>query len=73
MRYNLLILNDRDYSSGFGGQASFIKNLHPFLNEEFTLKYLNLSEGLQKQKFIPVRLLYLLKVLFFMIRRKEQI
>ena len=71
IRFNLLILNDRDYSSGFGGQASFINNLHPFLNEEFTLKYLILSEGLQKQKFIPVRLLYLLKVLFFMIRRKN--
>jgi len=71
-RKNLLILNDRDYCSGFGGQASFIKNLHPHLNEEYTLKYLILSDTLQKQNIIPVRLLYFLKVFFHMIRKKNK-
>ncbi len=72
MRINLLILNDRDYCSGFGGQSSFIKNLHPYLKQEYSLKYLILSEAFQKQNIIPVRLLYFLKVLFFLIRRRNK-
>lgn len=68
----VLILNDRDFNSGFGGQASFIKNLHPFLERAYTLKYLTLSGIYFRQNIIPVRFAYFFKVLFFMMRRRKK-
>lgn len=72
-QFKLLILNDNDFNSGFGGQASFIKNLHPYLEKEFELTYLNLPPIFFKQHIIPIRLLYLLRVFFFLIRRKKRV
>ncbi|NLO01251.1 MAG: glycosyltransferase family 4 protein, partial [Bacteroidales bacterium] len=71
MKLKVLILNDRDKDSGFGGQASFIKNLHPFLEKEYDLTYLTLSAVYHQQKIIPIRLLYLFRVICFMIRKRE--
>jgi len=63
----VLILNGNDFNSGHGGQASFIKNLHPYLNNVFELKYIVLPNFLIKQHFIPLRLLNLFQVLFFLL------
>lgn len=62
----VLILNDCSFNSGFGGQASFIKNLHPYLTETYSLKYLTLSGITLRQNIIPVRFAYFFKVLFFL-------
>ena len=72
-QFKLLILNDNDFNSGFGGQASFIKNLHPYLEKEFELTYLILPAYLFKQRIIPIRLLYLLRVLLFLLRRQKKV
>jgi glycosyltransferase involved in cell wall biosynthesis len=67
----VLILNGNDFNSGYGGQATFIKNLHPYLNKVFILKYLVLPDFLFKQHIIPLRLLYLFQVFLFLLRRKN--
>lgn len=72
MSERVLILNVNDFNSGYGGQATFIKNLHPYLNEVFMLKYLVLPDFFIKKHFIPLRLLYLFQVLFFLLRRKNR-
>lgn len=69
MNERVLILNSNDFNSGYGGQATFIKNLHPYLNKVFALKYLVLPDFFIKNHFIPVRLIYLFQVLFFLLRR----
>lgn len=68
----VLILNDRDFNSGFGGQASFIKNLHPFLEKVYALKYLTLSGNYFRQNIIPVRFAYFFRVLFFLVRHRSK-
>ena len=60
------------FDSGFGGQASFIKNLHPWLSKEYDLKYLTLSKAFFHWKIIPVRVAYFFRVLFFLIRYKSK-
>jgi glycosyltransferase involved in cell wall biosynthesis len=67
----VLILNDRDFNSGFGGQASFIRNLHPFLDMVYTLKYLTLPGAYFRQNIIPIRFVYFFRVLLFLIRQKR--
>lgn len=71
MKLKVLILNDRDRNSGFGGQASFIKNLHPFLEKEYNLTYLTLPGVYHQQKIIPIRLLYLFRVISFLVRKRK--
>lgn len=70
-KLRLLILNDNHFDSGFGGQASFIKNLHPYLDNEFKIKYLFLPQILFKQHFIPIRLIYFFWVSFHLLFRKK--
>lgn len=72
MNERVLVLNSNDFNSGYGGQATFIKNLDPYLNKSFTLKYLILPVYLIKQHLIPLRLLYFFQVLFFLMRRKNR-
>ena len=72
MNEMVLILNGIDFNSGHGGQATFIKNLHPYLTKVFTLKYLVLPVFLVQQHFLPLRLLYLFQVLFFLLWRKNR-
>jgi len=67
MMDRVLILNINDLNSGYGGQATFIKNLHPYLSNAFELKYLVVPEFFTKHHKIPLRLIYLIQVLFFMI------
>ena len=64
----VLILNDRDFDSGFGGQASFIRNLHPALSVRYMVVYLSLPPAFFRQRLIPIRAAYLLRVFFFLVR-----
>jgi len=70
-KVSMLILNDRDLSSGFGGQASFIKNLDPWLRQKFALTYVTLQSVWLKQKLVPLRLAYLIRVFLFLIRHRH--
>lgn len=70
--YRILILNINDFNSGYGGQATFIKNLHPYLSKEFTLKYCVVPEVFIKNHRIPLRLIYLFQVLFLLLLRKNK-
>lgn len=67
----VLILNDRDFGSGFGGQASFIRNLHPALSRKYLLVYLSLPHAFFSQKLIPIRAVYIIRVLFFLVRHRK--
>jgi glycosyltransferase involved in cell wall biosynthesis len=68
----ILILNINDFNSGYGGQATFIKNLHPYLSKEFTLKYLIVPGVFIKNYKIPLRLIYLFQVLFFLLLKRNR-
>lgn len=59
----LLILNDVGPENAIGGQASFLKNLLPFLKSRYETTLLILPGYLQSISFLPWRLLYLLFLL----------
>lgn len=66
----VLVLNNNDFNSGYGGQATFIKNLHPYLSEAFELKYLIVPLFFIRHHKIPLRLVYLIQVWFFMLFKR---
>jgi glycosyltransferase involved in cell wall biosynthesis len=68
----ILVLNINDYNSGYGGQATFIKNLHPYLSEVSTLKYLVVPEFFTKHHIIPLRFIYFFQVMFFLLSNRNE-
>lgn len=57
---NLLILNDVSPENSIGGQASFINNLMPYLNNHYKTQLITLPKFWLKISFLPRRLLYLM-------------
>ena len=62
-----LILNDSHFSRGEGGQSTFIQNLHEELIKHAEIKYLYLPESFFRQRYVPIRLLYFIRVWIFCI------
>lgn len=58
----LLVLNDSHYSRGDGGQSTFIQNLHDELSRNAEIKYLHLPESFFRQRLVPIRLLYFIRI-----------
>jgi glycosyltransferase involved in cell wall biosynthesis len=71
MANKVLVLNNNDFNSGYGGQATFIKNLHPYLSEAFELKYLIVPWFFIRHHKIPLRLVYLIQVWLYMLFNRK--
>lgn len=58
IKNKLGIINSSSLDYTYGGVAPFIKNLDPFLKENFILSYICLPEYLNKINIIPKRLIF---------------
>lgn len=72
MNDKVLILNINDFESGYGGQATFIKNLHPHLSKEFNLKYLFVPGFFLRHHYIPLRIIYTGQVFIFLLFNRRR-
>jgi glycosyltransferase involved in cell wall biosynthesis len=68
-KLKLGIVNSTSIDMSYGGVAPFIKNLDPFMQDEFDVKYIVLPAGLTRINVIPRRLIFLLYLFF----RKKQL
>lgn len=59
-KIRLAILNSSPFMYSYGGIGPFIKNLDPFLNNDFDVSYITLPPRLHNIKFLPRRVVYLL-------------
>jgi glycosyltransferase involved in cell wall biosynthesis len=62
------IVNSSPISMTYGGVAPFIKNLDPFMQQEYKVRYILLPPSLTKINFIPRRFIFL--VYLFLNKRK---
>jgi glycosyltransferase involved in cell wall biosynthesis len=69
MKKKLAIINSDPYNFSYGGVAPFIKNMHPFLNQEFDIEYFFLTERYKKFPLLPGRL----KIIFYLLLNKKRI
>jgi glycosyltransferase involved in cell wall biosynthesis len=59
-KLKLAIVNSTPLSMSYGGVAPFIKNMDPFMQQEFDVTYILLPASLTRINFIPRRLIFLL-------------
>jgi len=63
-KLKLGILNSSSIATSYGGVGPFMKNLDPFLKEDFDVTYVVLPGYLHRIRFIPRRLIFVLYLLF---------
>ncbi len=63
-KLKLGIVNSTSIDMSYGGVAPFIKNLDPFMRNEYEVNYIVLPASLTRINFIPRRLIFLLYLLF---------
>jgi glycosyltransferase involved in cell wall biosynthesis len=68
-KIKLGIVNITSMKMSYGGIAPFVKNLDPFMQEEYDINYIVLPEFLARIRIIPQRLIYLV----YMLGKKRQL
>jgi glycosyltransferase involved in cell wall biosynthesis len=63
-KLKLAIVNSTSIDMSYGGVAPFIKNLDPFMREEYDVNYIVLPASLTRINIIPRRLIFLLYLFF---------
>ncbi len=63
-KLKLAIVNSSPFTTSYGGVGPFIKNLDPFLSEEFDVTYIYLPDSLHNIKYFPRRLTFLIYLFF---------
>ena len=63
-KLKLGIVNSTSIDMSYGGVAPFIKNLDPYMRNEYEVNYIVLPASLTRINFIPRRLIFLLYLLF---------
>ena len=71
-KIKLGIINSTSLNDLYGGVAPFIKNLDPFLREEFDVTYICLPEKFNKIDFLPKRFIFLCYLITIWIRINKQ-
>ena len=66
------IINSTSLNNTYGGVAPFLKNLDPFLKEEFDVTYICLPEKFNKIDFLPKRFIFLCYLITAWIRINKQ-
>jgi glycosyltransferase involved in cell wall biosynthesis len=68
-KLKLGIVNSTSIKMSYGGVAPFIKNLDPFMQDEFDVSYIVLPGSLSRISIIPQRLIFLL----YLLGKKKQL
>jgi len=58
------VINGSSLDTSYGGVGPFIRNLDPFLRNEYQVTYIHLPDWTHKVRFIPSRLMYLFYLIF---------
>jgi glycosyltransferase involved in cell wall biosynthesis len=69
MKRKLGIVNSTSINMSYGGVAPFIKNLDPFMQDEYDVQYIVLPASLTRINIIPRRLIFLL----YLLGKKKQL
>lgn len=68
MKNKLAIINSSSWNCSYGGVAPFMRNMHPYLSNEFDVQYFHLPDPI-RNTLIPNRI----KIMFYLWRHRKEI